>query len=175
MDRSDTLQIVPAIQPDHEPMSWTFSGVTWSSRIMSAMNRRPPARRTRKTSREDSGLVQAKVENAVGDHRVDRIAWHGKRFHVGLMELDVCQVEGFSISLGLGDHLCGRVDADHPAGRTDLAGGEDAVHARPAPEVQHGLARIDLAERKRIAHAGKGFGDRVGQSGQSRRQDIRAT
>jgi hypothetical protein len=62
IERSDTLQIVPAIHPDHEPMSWTFSGVTWSSRIMSAMNKRPPARRTRKISRRTLGLSRQRLK-----------------------------------------------------------------------------------------------------------------
>ena len=57
---------------------------------------------------------------------------------------------------GLVQLLLGHVDADHPPGRANLAGGEQAVHAGAASQVEHNLAAADGGQVEEEADAGEG-------------------
>jgi hypothetical protein len=53
----------------------------------------------------------------------------------------------------LGHHLRGHVDADHATRAADALGGEEAVEAGAAPEVEHRLAGLQGGDGLRIATA----------------------
>jgi hypothetical protein len=62
-----------------------------------------------------------------------------------LPELDLAQLEHLGGVPGLLQHLGGHVDADHPALRSDLGGGDEAVEASAGADVDHPLAVSELA------------------------------
>ena len=56
---------------------------------------------------------------------------------------------------GLVELRLGHVDADRATVRTGGVGGEEAVHARAAAEVEDGLAGLDGGEVEEVADAGE--------------------
>ena len=60
------------------------------------------------------------------------------------------------------DHLRRQVDAENATAGAGHAGGDHAVNAGAAAEVHDVLARMDRAERKRVAGAGEGLDGRLG-------------
>jgi hypothetical protein len=55
------------------------------------------------------------------------------------------QAQQQGVAAGLLDHRRAQLDADDLAGRPHPAGGEHAVQARPAAQVQDGLPRTNFA------------------------------
>ena len=74
------------------------------------------------------------------------------------------QAELVHVAPGLGQHLRCHVDADHLAVRADLVGGEDGVEPGAAADVDHPLARLQVAQREGAADAREGLDSRVGQT-----------
>ena len=51
------------------------------------------------------------------------------------------------------EHLVGHVESDRSAGRSDAAGADEDVGAGAGPEVEHGLAVVQVGDRGRHAAA----------------------
>ena len=99
-------------------------------------------------------LVGHQIQHAVADRHIDGIVIDRQGLDVALAEFDIAEAGLLGIGTGLFQHGVGHVHADHPAGRPDLAGGQEAVETRPAAQIEHGFARLHRRHRLRIA-AGK--------------------
>ena len=113
---------------------------------------------------EGTVLVRNEVQHAIADHGIDGIVHDRQGLDFALAELDVAQAGFLRVGTGLFQHGIGHIDTDHPPGRPDLAGGKEAVEARPAAEVEYGFPRLQRRQRLRIA-AGK---PEIGPIGQRR-------
>jgi hypothetical protein len=51
--------------------------------------------------------------------------------------------------------LVGHVDADDATRWPDLQRSHERVHARAAPQIDHGLTRLELSQVEEVAHAGE--------------------
>ena len=112
--------------------------------------------------REDRWLVGREVDHAVGDHDVDRCVLDGESLDVGLAELDLPEPCAAGERGRLLELCVGHVDPDHPAAAAHLAGGEEAVHPRSAPEIDRRLAGADVGEVEVVADPGERV-DRLGR------------
>ena len=111
---------------------------------------------------EDGRLVGREVDHAVRDHDVDGCILDGESLDVCLAELDLPEPRAAGERGRLLELCVGHVDPDHPAAAADLAGGEEAVHARSAPEIDHRLAGADLGEVEVVTDPGERV-DRLGR------------
>ena len=66
-------------------------------------------------------------------------------------ELDVADLDLLGVHASPFDHRGRHVDADHVAGRSNLARGEEAVDARAGAEIEHRLAGQNRGEGDRVA------------------------
>src|SRR3990172_9246425 len=104
---------------------------------------------------EDRPFVRREVNHAVADDRVARRVSQSGRVDVALAVGGVAESGRGAQAPRFGELLVGHVDADHGAGLADLAGGDEAVRPRPAAEIDHRLARLQVSEVKVVAHARK--------------------
>ena len=79
----------PATQPTQSSMFRRTSAGTSPCTTTSETANRPPGLRTRNASREHAVLVRGEVDDAVGDHHVDRSRREGECLDLALQELDV--------------------------------------------------------------------------------------
>src|SRR5689334_21481355 len=68
-------------------------------------------------------------------------------------KLDIRRADFPCILARLLQHLTRHIDADHTAGRADLAGSKKAIEAGAAAEIDHRFAWLQRADRLRIAAA----------------------
>ena len=66
------------------------------------------------------------------------------------------------------EHFLGHIDADNLACGSDLSRDDEAVETTPRPEIDNTLARLQSAERERVADAGKRLDRAVRHSGDDR-------
>ena len=143
----------PAMQPHSSAGSSFSSAGNGALLTTSEIASRPPGFSTRKASRNTCALsgtrlitqferITSAVLSATG-----RCSSSPSR-NSTLRALDLGRVLA-----RLFQHLMGHVDADHLAGLADLAGGEKAIEAGAAAEIDHGLARLERGDRLRVAAA----------------------
>ena len=113
---------------------------------------REPSARAQHARRlgEHPALVGREIDDAVGDHGVERAVLEGQLLDARAAEAHVLVA---AQALGLGELLGGDVDAGDGAARADLHGGREHVHAGAAAEVEHALAREQAREAEVVAHA----------------------
>jgi hypothetical protein len=113
---------------------------------------------------EHRRLVGRQVDDAVGDHHIDRLGGQGDGLDVALEEVDVGGGAGLGgVVAGQGEHLLGHVQPVGLAGRADPLGGQEHVDAAARPEVKDGLARGEVSHGGRVAAAQAGQQGGVGQ------------
>ena len=98
-------------------------------------------------------LVGHQVDHAVGDDHVAGGIRDRQVLEFAQAELDIGRAYACGVVSGLGQHLVGHVDADHAALRPDLPGGEQAVEAGAAAEIDQHLAGAQGRDRLGIAAA----------------------
>ena len=117
-------------------------------------DRQPPTRlQHAERLAEHLRLVRHQVDHAVGDDHVARPVGDRQMLEFAQPELDIARADARRIVARLGQHLVGHVDADHPALGSDLPGGEQAVEAGTAAEIDQHLTRSQSSDRLGIAAA----------------------
>src|SRR6266545_1130474 len=105
---------------------------------------------------EDLCLVGGEVDDPVRDDDVGGAAVERELLDVRIAELHVCvAVLGCEVRR-LGELGLGHIDPDHPSVAARLTGGEEAVGAGAAAEVDDRLTGLDCGEVEVVADAGEG-------------------
>src|SRR5690606_14103126 len=101
------------------------------------------------------------VDHAVGDDRIG--AGRGQRqcIDVAVGERDVLEPGGDPQPFRLGELAGGHVDARDAPGRADGDRGDEHVHARARPEIDHDLPLAQVGEVEGVTDAGERV-DRAG-------------
>ena len=107
-------------------------------------------------------LVAGEVDHAVGDDHVHARAGQRDVLDLAAQELDVREPALRLVLLGEGQHLVGHVEPVGLAGGAHALRREQHVDAAAGAEVEHGLAGLQLRERRRIAAAERGGERRAG-------------
>jgi hypothetical protein len=123
---------------------------------MSASASLPPTRRTRAASAKTFCLVGGEVDHPVRDDDVGGGAVERELLDVSVAELDVCETALGREARRLGELGLGQVDADHVPVAARLVGGEEAVGAGAAAEVDDRLPSGDRGEVEVVADPGEG-------------------
>ena len=97
------------------------------------------------------GLLGRQVDDAVGDHEVDRAVRDRQVLDLAESELDVGHAGArAAFAARLLDHRRRHVDADHAPGGSGLGGGEEAVDPGARAQIEHRLTRADRGVRERV-------------------------
>src|SRR4029453_18621626 len=103
--------------------------------------------------RERSALSSRQVQDAIGDHHVDRLVRKRDVFHLSRDELGPALDAGHScVATSPLAHLLEDVESDSLPFRSDALGGEDGVDPSPRADVQHALARLEKAVADGVPH-----------------------
>ncbi len=114
---------------------------------------RPPGLSTRNDFGQHFPLVAGQVDHAVRDDHVNGIRWQRNRLDVSLEELDVRRARLLLVLEREAEHLVGHVESVRLPCGADALGGQQHVDATTRPEVEDGLAFVQLGQRRRIAAA----------------------
>ncbi len=124
-----------------------------SSATTSETAKRPPGRSTRAASRENDRLVGGQVDDAVGDHDVDRRVGQRDVLEVAAEELDVVDAGLGRVGAGQVEHLVGHVQPDRRAAGATRRAEMQHVGAAAGAEVEHCLAGVQVGNGGRHAAA----------------------
>src|SRR5262245_22933160 len=102
-------------------------------------------------------LVRGEVDDSVGYDAIDGRVVHGGPLDVAVAELDAGGAHGRGDIACLGQLGCGHVHPDHTTGRTGGSGGEKAVGARTAAQVENRFAGLDCGQVEEVADTGEGL------------------
>ena len=89
---------------------------------------------------EHASLVGREVDDAVGEHDVDRLGRERDRLDVALEPVHVLDAGLGLVGAREGEHLVGHVEPVGGAGGPDAPGGEQDVDPAAGAEVEHSLA-----------------------------------
>jgi len=98
-------------------------------------------------------LVRHQINDAVREDHVGGVVGDGQMLELTQSELDIARVDPGRVLSRFLEHLVRHVDANHMARHADLAGGEKAVEAGAAAEIDDGLAGLQGRYRLRVAAA----------------------
>src|SRR5215468_3883733 len=115
-------------------------------------------------------LVGREVDHAIGDDHIHAGLGQGDLLDLALEELRVLDARLALVVAGEGEHLVRHVESVGFAGGPDAPGGEKHVDAAPRAQIQHGLAGLELGERRGIAAAKRGGCGFAGQAPRLRRR-----
>src|SRR6516165_968232 len=91
---------------------------------------------------EHRALIGTEVDHAVADHDVGPAVVHRQPLGQAFAELDIAHAHRLCRRPRLGEHLFRHVDADHLAGRADLAGSDQGVEAGTRSDIDDLLAAL---------------------------------
>src|SRR5207245_1346976 len=96
---------------------------------------------------ENFRLVGGEIENAVADDAVRTLGGERNFLDVSLDVGDIAEPVTVTQAFRLLQLSVGHIDADDLAACPDLQGGDEAVHAGPAPEIND---RLPLLEGRKV-------------------------
>ena len=130
---------------------------------MSDTAKRPPGFSTRNASLQHPVLVAGQVDDAVRDDDIDGVVGQRDGLDLALQELDILDARLLLVFAGERQHFVGHVEAVGLARGADAARRKQHVDAAAGAEVEHGLAGLQLGERRRVAAAERREHGRFGQ------------
>ena len=144
------------MQPTHSSMLFRISGSDFAAHDDIRNGEAAAGLQHAKCFAKDAILVGGKIDDAIRDDDIDRIVGKRNVLDLAVQKLDVFDAGLALVFVGEREHFVGHVEAVGFAGWADAPRREQHVDAAARAEIEHGFARFQFGQRRRIAAAERG-------------------